>query len=59
MFKEDTNKFYRNLGTKNIEARKLPSMAEVQNLVEVTVGRKSTVWWKNGMNKKKREMENQ
>jgi len=43
MFKEDTNKFYRNIGTKNIEARKLPSMAEVQNLLEVTVGRKSTV----------------
>jgi hypothetical protein len=43
MFKEDTNKFYRNLGTKNIGARKLPSMAEVHNLLEVTVGRKSTV----------------
>jgi hypothetical protein len=43
MFKEDINKFYRNLGTKNTEARKLPSMAEVQNLLEVTVGRKSTV----------------
>jgi len=39
MFKEDTNKFYSNLGTKNIEARKLPSMAEVQNLLEVTVER--------------------
>ena len=43
MFKEDTNKFYRNLGTKNIDTRKLPSTAEVQNLLEVTVGRKSTV----------------
>ena len=28
MFKEDTKKFYRNLGTKNIEAREPPSMAE-------------------------------
>jgi hypothetical protein len=43
MFKEEANKFYRNLGTKNIEVRKLPSMADVQNLLEVTVGRKSTV----------------
>ena len=42
MFKEDTNKFYRNLGTKNIGVRKLPSMAEVHYLLELTVGRKST-----------------
>jgi hypothetical protein len=28
MFKEDTKKFYRNLGMKNIEAREPPSMAE-------------------------------
>jgi len=30
MFKEDTKKFYRNLGMKNIEAREPPSMAETQ-----------------------------
>jgi len=30
MFKEDTKKFYRNLGMKNIEARKPPSMAKAQ-----------------------------
>jgi hypothetical protein len=30
MFKEDTKTFYRNLGTKNIEARGPPSMAEVE-----------------------------
>jgi len=30
MFKEDTKKFYRNLGTKNIEVREPPSMAEVE-----------------------------
>ena len=30
MFKEDTKKFYRNLGMKNIEAREPPSMAEVE-----------------------------
>jgi hypothetical protein len=28
MFKEDTKKFYRNLGMKNIEAREPPSVAE-------------------------------
>jgi hypothetical protein len=31
MFMEDTKKFYRNLGMKNIEAREPPSMAEVQS----------------------------
>ena len=30
MFKEDTKKFYRNLGIKNIEAREPPSMAEAE-----------------------------
>ena len=30
MFKEDTKKFYRNLGMKNIEAREPPSMAEAE-----------------------------
>ena len=30
MFKEDTKKFYRNLGMKNIEAREPPSMAETE-----------------------------
>jgi folate-dependent tRNA-U54 methylase TrmFO/GidA len=29
MFKEDTKKFCRNLGTKDIEAREPPPMAEV------------------------------
>ena len=29
-FKEDTKKFYRNLGIKNIEAREPPSMAEAE-----------------------------
>ena len=30
MFKEDNKKFYRNLGMKNIEVRKPPSMAEAE-----------------------------
>ena len=30
MFKEDTKKFYRNLGMKNIEAREPPSMTELE-----------------------------
>jgi hypothetical protein len=30
MFNEDTKKFYRNLGMKNIEARQPPSMAEAE-----------------------------
>jgi len=30
MFKEDTKKFYRNLGMKHIEAREPPSMAEAE-----------------------------
>jgi hypothetical protein len=30
MFKEDTKKFYRNLGMKNIEARESPSVAEAE-----------------------------
>ena len=30
MFKEDTKKFYRNVGMKNIEAREPPSMAEAE-----------------------------
>jgi len=30
MFKDDTKKFYRNLGMKNIEAREPPSMAETE-----------------------------
>ena len=30
MFKEDTKKFYRNLGMKNIEGREPPSMAEAE-----------------------------
>jgi len=29
-FKEDTKKFYRNLGMKNIEAREPPSMREAE-----------------------------
>jgi len=30
MLKEDTKKFYRNVGMKNIEAREPPSMAEAE-----------------------------
>ena len=30
MFKEDTKKFYRNLGMKNIEARERPSVTEAE-----------------------------
>jgi len=30
MFKDDTKKFYRNLGMKNIETREPPSMAEAE-----------------------------
>jgi len=30
IFKEDTKKFYRNIGMKNIEAREPPSMAETE-----------------------------
>ena len=30
MFTEDTKKFYKNLGVKNIEAREPPSMAETE-----------------------------
>ena len=30
MIKEDTKKFYRNLGMKNIEAREPPCMAEAE-----------------------------
>ena len=30
MFKEDTKRFYRNLGMKNIEAREPPSIAEAE-----------------------------
>ena len=30
MFKEDTKRFYRNLGMKNLEAREPPSMAEAE-----------------------------
>jgi hypothetical protein len=30
MFKEDTKKVYRNLGTKNLEAKEPPYMAEVE-----------------------------
>jgi len=41
MFKEDTKKFYRNLGMKNIEASEPPSMAEA-DLLEVIMGRRST-----------------
>jgi hypothetical protein len=32
MFKEDTKKFYRNLGMKNIEAREPPFVAEGKSL---------------------------
>jgi len=31
MFKEDTKRFYRNLGMKNLRARNPPSMAEAEN----------------------------
>ena len=41
LFKEDTKRFYRNLGMKNIEAREPPTMAEA-DLLEVTMGRSST-----------------
>ena len=34
MFKEDTNKFYRNLGMKYIEARGPPSMAEAETFLK-------------------------
>ena len=42
MYKEDTKKFYRNLGMKIIEAREPPSMAETENYWKVTMGRRST-----------------
>ena len=41
MFKENTKKFYRNLGMKNIEAREPPCMTEA-DLLEVTMWRRST-----------------
>ena len=41
MFKEDTKKFYRSLGMKNIEAREPPCMTEA-DLLEVTMWRRST-----------------
>jgi len=38
MFREDINKFYRNLGMETTEARETPSLAVV--LLEVIVGEK-------------------
>jgi hypothetical protein len=52
MFKKDTNKFYRNLGMKNIEARERPSMAEVQPYWQLMWGRKSTAQCKRRMDKR-------
>jgi hypothetical protein len=42
MFKEDTKKFYRNLGKRNIEDTEIPFMAEVQPYWQSLWGRKST-----------------
>jgi ribosomal protein S2 len=42
MFKEDTNKFHKNLGKKNIEARETPSMAKSSFTGNHCGGRKST-----------------
>ena len=41
MFKEDTKKFYRNLGMKNIEARVPPSMAEEETYWKSLWGEKA------------------
>ena len=38
MFKEDTKKFYRNLGMKNIEAREPPSMAKAETYWQSLLG---------------------
>jgi hypothetical protein len=40
MFKEGTKKFYRNLGTKNIQVREPPSMAEVEPYCKSLQGEK-------------------
>jgi hypothetical protein len=40
MFKEDTKKFYKNLATKNTEAREVNGRSK--SSLEVTVGRKIT-----------------
>jgi hypothetical protein len=41
MLKEDTKKFYRNLGMKNIEARELPSMEEAETYWKSLWGEKT------------------
>lgn len=42
MSKDNTKEFYRNLGTKNIEAKEPPIDGSSRALLEVSVGRKST-----------------
>ena len=41
-FKENTKELYRNLGTKNIEAKEPPVDGSNRALLEISVGRKST-----------------
>jgi len=42
MSKDNTKEFYRNLSTKNIEAKEPPIDGSSRALLEVSVGRKST-----------------
>jgi hypothetical protein len=42
MSKDNTKEFYRNLGTKNVEAKEPPIDGSSRALLEVSVGRKST-----------------
>jgi len=42
MFKENTKELYRNLGTKNIEAKEPHIDGNSTALLEISVGRKST-----------------
>ena len=42
MFKEDTKKFYRNLGMKNIDGQRTSLYGRNRDLLEVTMGRRST-----------------
>jgi hypothetical protein len=42
MFKEDTKKFYRNLGMKNIGGQRTSHYDRSRDLLDVTMGRRST-----------------
>jgi hypothetical protein len=42
MFKENTKELYRNLDTKNIDAKEPPINGSSRALLEISVGRKST-----------------